>query len=75
MGSRAIIIVCRGEQTARQRFGILEAEAGICYTRTGRRFFENLSSSESYWCPFGAPSIEADSGSVSTRIGCASIAS
>ncbi len=42
MGSRTIIIVCRGEETARQRFGILEAEDGICYTRTGRRFFENL---------------------------------
>jgi protein phosphatase len=42
MGSRAIIIVCRDKETARQRFGILEAEDGICYTRTGRRFFENL---------------------------------
>jgi protein phosphatase len=41
MGSRAIIIVCRGQETARQRFGVLEAEDGICYTRTGRRFFEN----------------------------------
>src|SRR4030095_5394484 len=42
MGSRAIIIVCRGEETARQRFGILEAEDGICYTRTGRRFCATL---------------------------------
>jgi len=42
MGSRAIIIVCRSQETARQRFGILEAEDGICYTRTGRRFFENV---------------------------------
>jgi len=42
MGSRAIIIVCRNGDTARQRFGILEAEDGICYTRTGRRFFENV---------------------------------
>jgi protein phosphatase len=42
MGSRAIIIVCRGPETARQRFGVLEAEDGICYTRTGRRFFENV---------------------------------
>lgn len=42
MGSRAIIIVCRSEAVARQRFGILEAEDGICYTRTGRRFFENV---------------------------------
>jgi protein phosphatase len=42
MGSRAIIIVCRNDEAARQRFGILEAEDGICYTRTGRRFFENI---------------------------------
>jgi protein phosphatase len=42
MGSRAIIIVCRGPETARERFGILEADDGICYTRTGRRFFENV---------------------------------
>jgi protein phosphatase len=42
MGSRAIITVCRGQETARQRFGVLEAQDGICYTRTGRRFFENV---------------------------------
>jgi protein phosphatase len=41
MGSRAIVIVCRSQAAARQRFGILEAEDGICYTRTGRRFFED----------------------------------
>ena len=41
MGSRAVVIVCRNEQAARRRFGILEAENGICYTRTGRRFFED----------------------------------
>jgi protein phosphatase len=41
MGSRAIILVCRSPEAARQRFGILEAEDGICYTRTGRRFFED----------------------------------
>jgi protein phosphatase len=43
MGSRAIIIVCRSEDVARRRFGVLEAEDGICYTRTGRRFFEDAS--------------------------------
>jgi protein phosphatase len=41
MGSRAIIIVCRGQEAARRRFGILESEDGICYTRTGRRFFDD----------------------------------
>jgi protein phosphatase len=39
MGSRAIVIVCRDEQAARERFGIAEDEVGIVYTRTGRRFF------------------------------------
>jgi protein phosphatase len=42
MGSRAIIIVCRSSDVARGRFGVLEDEGGICYTRTGRRFFEDV---------------------------------
>jgi polynucleotide kinase-phosphatase len=41
MGSRAIIIACRNHDVARERFGVLEDEGGICYTRTGRRFFED----------------------------------
>jgi protein phosphatase len=41
MGSRAILIVCKNQDVARERFGILEDEEGICYTRTGRRFFED----------------------------------
>ncbi len=41
MGSRAIVIVCRSKDVARDRFGILEDEGGVCYTRTGRRFFED----------------------------------
>jgi protein phosphatase len=41
MGSRAVVIVCRDADAARQRFGIMEGEAGICYTRTGRRFFND----------------------------------
>ncbi len=39
MGSRAVVIVCRDEQAARERFGVAEGEIGIVYTRTGRRFF------------------------------------
>jgi protein phosphatase len=42
MGSRAILIVCRSKDVARERFGIVEDEEGVCYTRTGRRFFEDL---------------------------------
>jgi protein phosphatase len=39
MGSRAVVIVCRDERAARERFGIAESETGIVYSRTGRRFF------------------------------------
>src|SRR6185437_15974720 len=39
MGSRAVVVVCRDEDAARQRFGVIDGEAGIVYTRTGRRFF------------------------------------
>jgi polynucleotide kinase-phosphatase len=42
MGSRAVIIVCRDAGVARARFGIVEDEDGIVYTRTGRRFFDDL---------------------------------
>jgi protein phosphatase len=41
MGSRAIVIVCRTEATARARFGVVDDGLGICYTRTGRRFFDD----------------------------------
>ncbi|AFZ21347.1 polynucleotide kinase-phosphatase [Allocoleopsis franciscana] len=43
MGSRAVVIVCRNEDVARSRFGVVDEGIGICYTRTGRRFFENSS--------------------------------
>src|SRR5215472_15322763 len=43
MGSRAVVVVCRDADTARKRFGILEREIGVCYTRTGRRFFNDPS--------------------------------
>ena len=41
MGSRAVVIVCREPETAKKRFGIPDDTLGICYTRTGRRFFED----------------------------------
>jgi protein phosphatase len=41
MGSRAVVIVCRTEEAARKRFGIVGEGLGICYTRTGRRFFDD----------------------------------
>ena len=41
MGSRAVLIVCRDEDVARRRFGITDGDFGVCYTRTGRRFFDS----------------------------------
>jgi protein phosphatase len=41
MGSRAVVVVCRNEDVARERFGVTEAEFGIIVTRTGRRFFND----------------------------------
>ncbi len=41
MGSRAVVVICRDEETARRRFGVDTAESGIVYTRTGRRFFQD----------------------------------
>jgi polynucleotide kinase-phosphatase len=41
MGSRAVVVVCRDEDAARQRFGVVGDGAGICFTRTGRRFFDD----------------------------------
>jgi polynucleotide kinase-phosphatase len=43
MGSRAVVIVCRDQETARKRFGVADDGIGICYTRTGRRFFDDRS--------------------------------
>ena len=39
MGSRIIIVLCRDEGVAEKRFGIKNEGIGVCYTRTGRRFF------------------------------------
>lgn len=41
MGSRAVVIVCREEGAAKKNFGVAGEGIGICYTRTGRRFFND----------------------------------
>lgn len=41
MGSRAIVVVCKDDLTAKERFGIEGAGIGACYTRTGRNFFND----------------------------------
>jgi protein phosphatase len=38
MGSRATLILCRDENVGEKRFGL--KRLGVCYTRTGRPFFE-----------------------------------
>ncbi len=40
MGSRAVVVLCRSEDAARARFGVVGQGSGIVYTRTGRRFFD-----------------------------------
>ncbi|KQX12697.1 polynucleotide kinase-phosphatase [Streptomyces sp. Root431] len=45
MGSRAVALVCRDEEAARERFGVTGV-TGALYTRTGRPFFtESISGS------------------------------
>lgn len=39
-GTRAVVILCCDESVTQRRFGI-SAGIGTCYTRTGRRFFDN----------------------------------
>jgi protein phosphatase len=39
MGSRAVIVLCRDEETARERFGVHGEGIGVVYSRTGRPFF------------------------------------
>jgi len=39
MGSRAVLLACRDEDTARARFGVADGMPGAVYTRTGRPFF------------------------------------
>uniref|UniRef100_UPI004055D0D7 polynucleotide kinase-phosphatase n=1 Tax=Candidatus Electrothrix sp. TaxID=2170559 RepID=UPI004055D0D7 len=41
MGSRTVLVLCKDEATARQRFGIENEGVGVCYTRTGRNFFND----------------------------------
>lgn len=42
MGSRAIMILCRDSETVKKVFGVDEQCLGTIYTRTGRRFFDDV---------------------------------
>ncbi|MCP9488948.1 MAG: polynucleotide kinase-phosphatase [Solirubrobacteraceae bacterium MAG38_C4-C5] len=46
MGSRAIAVICRDAEVARERFGVDGGETGAVYTRTGRPFFAGATSTE-----------------------------
>jgi protein phosphatase len=46
MGSRAIVLVCRDADVARERFGIDTGETGALYTRTGRQFLATSEDTE-----------------------------
>jgi protein phosphatase len=46
MGSRALLVVCRDEDAARDRFGVTTGETGMIYTRTGRAFFPDRTTAE-----------------------------
>jgi protein phosphatase len=39
MGSRALVVLCRDEDVARRRFGVVGEGCGLVFTRTGRPFF------------------------------------
>jgi protein phosphatase len=41
MGSRAVMVLCRDEAAARERFGVVGEGVGVVVTRTGRRFFDD----------------------------------
>ncbi|MCX4829981.1 polynucleotide kinase-phosphatase [Streptomyces sp. NBC_01016] len=50
MGSRAVVLVCRDAEAARERFGVSEESGGpvtgSVYTRTGRPFFDDAETAE-----------------------------
>jgi protein phosphatase len=48
MGSRAVVVLCRSELVAKERFGIVDGSAGTVYTRTGRRFFSDGSTESQF---------------------------
>ena len=41
MGSRCVIVLCRDEEVAQRKFGVKGEGIGVCYTRTGRAFFND----------------------------------
>jgi protein phosphatase len=48
MGSRAVLVLCKDENTAIKRFGIENEGIGVCYTRTGRNFFNDAELAQAF---------------------------
>ncbi|UUU25474.1 polynucleotide kinase-phosphatase [Streptomyces sp. DSM 40750] len=46
MGSRAVALICRDADVARERFGVVGGPTGSLYTRTGRPFFDDEARTE-----------------------------
>lgn len=42
MGSRAVAVLARTAEVARERFGVADGSTGAVYTRTGRPFFDDM---------------------------------
>ncbi len=42
MGSRTIVVICKDEKAAAKHFHVTDGLVGVCYTRTGRSFFNDL---------------------------------
>ncbi len=59
MGSRAVVVLCRDEHSARERFGVPDGGVGMCYTRTGRRFFAEQAVETEFLGCVGAASARA----------------
>ncbi|MGD3109691.1 polynucleotide kinase-phosphatase [Streptomyces sp. YGL11-2] len=60
MGSRAVVLVCRDEAVAGERFGVPgKGVSGAVYTRTGRPFFDDAAISERILRRVGACVAEA----------------
>ncbi len=54
MGSRAVVVICKNAEAARQRFGATTGEIGQCVTRTGRRFFDDPKLHQELLAEFGS---------------------
>jgi len=46
MGSRAVVVLCRDASVAERRFRMAKPSMGVCYTRTGRSFFDDVTTEQ-----------------------------